>query len=348
MVWFLATRHDEGSPEAAQKGATQTTPDRSSDRTAGSTTRASTTTKPTTVAPRSATVVTVDVGGAPLMGAPTGRTLHFTDQGASVLFSLDVDSGQLRQVPVKAGIRQAVVTPGRVVGITDDGRLAIVGNDGHVEVESPAVGLAGVGDGSVWVAVPDDGHLRLNHLVPASDLVTESRLTPGPALALAGSDAQRNPVVLGADGHPYSVTGDGTAELLSSGSMASHAFGTGNQVVAGAYADMSCSVQMVCTDVLHAANGQLFQLKSTDPSARSYSFSPDGKRVAVNDAAAHRIEVFDFSGRPPFVVDVVDVVDAGAGQTPVWSPDGRYVFTYLDRRRALGRRRAPGAPARSS
>ncbi len=195
------------------------------------------------------------------MGASTGRTLHFTDQGASVTFSLDVDSGQLREVPVKAGVSQAVVTPGRIVGITYDGRLAIVGNDGRVEVGSPAVGLAGVGDGSVWVAVPDDGRLRLNHLIPASDLVTESRLTPGPALALAGSDARRNPVVLGADGRPYSVTGDGAAELLSSGSMASHAFGAGNQVVAGAYADMTLlgdawSAPTCCT----RANGQLFQL----------------------------------------------------------------------------------------
>jgi hypothetical protein len=330
-VWFLSTRGGHAATDASTRDGSASTVARSPSASPPASKPAPTSdaSTVTTVEGRgSATIVTSSVGVAPLMGTPTDRTLHFTDQGASTTFALDLDSGELRELPVKAGLSQAVVTPGRVVGITYDGRLAIIGNDGSIEVGSPAVGVAAVGDGSVWVAVPDDGRLRLNHLIPASDLVTESRMTPGPTLALAGTDAKRNPVVLGADGRPYAVIGDGAAELLSSGSMASHAFGAGSPVVAGAYGDLTCSVRMVCADVFHAATGQSFELGSTDASARSYSFSPDGRRVAVVELARHTIDVYDFSGRPPFGLDVGN---AGIAQVPSWSPDGRYIFTYVDR-----------------
>jgi hypothetical protein len=325
-VLFLATRDDRTPSDVAGRDETSTT-----SRPPSSTSASPVTSGPATSTadgPRAATIVTSTVDGAPLLGGAAGYTLHFTDQGASATFALALDTGVLREVQVGAGISQAVVTPGRLVGLTYDGRLAIVGNDGRVEVGTPAVGVVAVGDGSIWVAVPDRGRLRLNHLIPASDLVTESRVTPGPSLALAGSDAAGNPVVLGADGHPYSVTGDATAEILSSGSMASHAFGAGNQVVAGAYGDMACSVHMVCADVFHSADGRVLQLEATDPAARAYSFAPDGKRVAVVDLGAHAVDVYDFSAHPPFVLDVGT---AGAAQVPTWSPDGRYVFTYVNR-----------------
>ncbi len=48
----------------------------------------------------------------------------------------------------------------------------------------------------------------------------------------------------------------------------------------------------------------------------------------MNDVGGHRIDVYDFSGRPPFVVDVGT---AGTAQVPAWSPDGRFFFTYVNR-----------------
>jgi hypothetical protein len=329
-VWFLASRNDRAPTDASGDEVASTVPERSPQRTSPTsrpTTTGRASTSSTNVGQRP-TIVTSAVDGAPLAGAPVGRTLHFTDQGASVTFALDLDSGELRELPVGVGVSQAVVTPGRLVGITYDGRLAIVGNDGGVEVGTPATGVAAVGDGSVWVAVPDDGRMRLNHLIPASDLVTESRVAPGPTVVLAGTDAAGNPVVLGADGHPYSITGDGAAELLSSGSMTSHNLGAGNQVVAGAYGDMTCSIHMSCTDVFHSADGHVLQLKATDATGRSYSFAPDGRRVAIVDTDAHTIDVYDFSGRPAFQLDVGNV---GSAQVPSWSPDGRLFFTYVNR-----------------
>lgn len=256
--------------------------------------------------------------------------------GSGAVYRFDLTTGEFPRLNLESGDVYGVLP------VADKPNHSILLNWNYGGFSAP------VGDGTAWYF---DSHDLVRHQLIDPDVELERRpYAPSGSFGFGGLNgvtADGRPTVLRADGRTYVVAADG--------SMPRFAEGVVETVDRGRYVEQLCSVDGVCSTVLHGGVGGSLDLGVVED-YETVSFSPDGQSAMVRSARRGRWSLIDLTGSGT-VTELAALgrserVDYGPTSASIgWSRDSRYFFfmanglCVFDRTTGEARRIAGGPDA---